>query len=79
MIKRIFLQVFILAGCCLFFMGMEEAANVVAYRQMQQGNFNKALETYVKNNNQSGVGTVYCTLHMYNEALIAFHAYSDEV
>src|ERR1035441_30763 len=77
MIKKVFLQVFVLAGACLFFMGMQEGADVVAYRYMQQGQYQQALQTYIQNGNNSGAGTVYCTLHMYDDALASFQKAND--
>ena len=75
--RKLTLITFVLLAASSLLLGMDEAADVVAYRYLQQGEITKALEIYLQNNNYSGAGMAYCSLRLYEEAISSFEKSND--
>ncbi|MCG2710931.1 MAG: cysteine peptidase family C39 domain-containing protein [Candidatus Omnitrophica bacterium] len=58
--------------CSLFLMGLKTAGSVVAHRAIEQGDFSKALELYVIEEDYSGQGIAYCAMKQFDEAIRSF-------
>ncbi|MFA5115728.1 MAG: cysteine peptidase family C39 domain-containing protein, partial [Candidatus Omnitrophota bacterium] len=76
--RKILIVTAILMMTTAFLAGFELTDEVIAFRALEEGNYQGALEIYVKNNNNSGAGMAYLGLKRFDDAKEKFEKAGDQ-